>query len=165
MERYINFLIFLLLAVLIGFNTSLTFVITPLIFSHFNARLAGEIVSVIFPYYFASGWIIGIAIYTLIAIISLKDKNIVKKLKGFIIGLSILIISFMALHKTVLPIAQSLKNSYYMLIDKGEKEKAKIVYDKFKTVHMISSSLNLFNLILELYLFYYMYAYVNRKEE
>ncbi|RMD46352.1 MAG: DUF4149 domain-containing protein, partial [Aquificota bacterium] len=108
MDKYINLIILFLISCLAGFNIFLTFIIAPLMFSHFNTRLAGEIMNVIFPYYFASGWVIGIAIYTLIAVLSLKDKNIIQRLKTFIVALSILIISYMALHKAILPIAQNL---------------------------------------------------------
>ncbi len=161
-QKIIDFLIILSLGILIGFNIFVTFILTPQLFSHFNHRLAGEITNLIFPYYFASGWIIGIFIYTLIAIRSIKDKLIIKRLKGFIIGLTILILLYMAQHKTLLKIGQSLNNQYYALIDEGKKEKAEVIKEKFKKVHAISSTLNIIDLLILLFL---LYNYTTKREE
>ncbi len=161
-KKFFDFLILLLLGILAGFNIFVTFILTPQLFSHFNHRLAGEITNLIFPYYFASGWIIGIVIYTLIAVQSVKDKFIVKKLKAFIIGLTVLILLYMAQHKTLLPIGQSINNQYYALLDEGKKQEAEILKEKFKTVHMISSTVNILSLVIILFLFY---NYVSKKEE
>ncbi len=161
-KKYFDFLILLLLGILAGFNIFVTFILTPQLFSHFNPRLAGEITNLIFPYYFASGWIIGIVIYTLIAVQSIKDKFIVKRLKTFIIGLTVLILLYMAQHKTLLSIAQTINSQYYSLLDEGKKKEAQVFKEKFKTVHMISSSLNILALFIILFLFY---NYVSKKEE
>ncbi|NPA17479.1 MAG: DUF4149 domain-containing protein [Aquificae bacterium] len=155
MNRFIDFLVLLLLGFLIGFNVSFTFIIAPLLFSHFDHRTAGEITNVIFPYYFASGWIIGILIYTLIGIKSIKDKQLIKNYKGFVIGLLLLVITHMALHKTVLPVARNINLQYYVLLDEGKKEEALKLKEKFKKIHGVSSFINLFNLGLEIYLFWY----------
>ncbi len=162
LNKYIDFVILLLIGVLVGFNVFMTFILTPQLFSHFDHRLAGEITNLLFPFYFASGWIIGIIIYTLIAIQSIKDKFIVKRLKGFVIGLTVVILLYMAEHKTLLPIGQQINSQYYQLLDEGKKQEAQVFKEKFKKVHMISSSINLLNLLLLLYLFY---AYLNKKEE
>ncbi len=162
MNRYVDFIVLLLLGILAGFNVFTTFILTPQLFSHFDHRFAGEITSLLFPYYFASGWIIGIVIYTVIALQSIKDKIIVKRLKGFIIGLTVLILLFMAQHKTLLPIGLKINNQYYALIDEGKKQEAEIFKEKFKKVHMISSSINIINLLLTIYLFY---AYLQKREE
>lgn len=164
LNRYIPFLILLLLGILLGFSISLTFIVAPLMFSHFSQRFAGEIMQTIFPYYFASGWLIGIIIYTFIAILSLKEKEIVKKLKAFIIALSIMIFSYMALHKAILPIAESLNNQYYSLLDAGKKEEAVLIKEKFKKVHALSSSLNLMNIFILAFLFYNFYFKIKYKE-
>jgi hypothetical protein len=140
----------------------MTFILTPQLFSHFDHRLAGEITNLLFPIYFASGWIIGIVIYTLIALQSIKDKFIVKRLKGFVIALTVLILLYMAEHKTLLPIGQQINSQYYALLDEGKKDEAQIFKEKFKKVHMISSSINILNLLLLLYLFY---SYLSKKEE
>jgi len=161
-NKFIDFLILLLLGILIGFNVFMTFILTPKVFSHFDHRLAGEITNLLFPTYFASGWIIGIVIYTFIAIQSIKDKFIVKKLKGFIIGLTLVILLYMAEHKTLLPIGQQLNNQYYALLDEGKKQEAQLLKEKFKKVHMISSSINLINLLILIYLFY---SYLSKREE
>ena len=161
-KKLFDFLTLLLLGILAGFNIFVTFILTPQLFSHFNHRLAGEITNLIFPYYFASGWIIGIVIYTLIAVQSVKDKFIVKKLKAFIIGLTVLILLYMAQHKTLLPIGQSINNQYYAFLDEGKKQEAETLKEKFKTVHMISSTVNILSLVIILFLFY---NYVSKKEE
>ncbi|SNZ02124.1 protein of unknown function [Persephonella hydrogeniphila] len=155
MNRLLDTLILLLLGVLVGFNIFFSFIVAPLLFSNFEHRTAGEITNVIFPYYFGSGWIIGIVIYTLLGIKSFKDKEIIKKYRGFVIGIFILVITHMALHKTVLPVARSINIQYYRELEEGNKEKALELKSKFKTVHGISSGINLFNLALEIYLFQY----------
>ncbi len=156
-QKFIDALILLLLGILGGFNIFFTFFVAPLLFSNFNHRLAGEITNIIFPYYFASGWIIGIIIYTLIAIKSLKDKNIIKNLKIFIVGIALLVILHMALHKTILPMGQKLNSEYYRLIDNGKKKEALVVKDNFKKIHAISSIINFANLVITLYLFIYFF--------
>ncbi|NPA52637.1 MAG: DUF4149 domain-containing protein [Aquificae bacterium] len=166
MNKYIQFSILLLTGYLLGASVFFTFIVAPSIFSHFDTRLAAEITNTIFPIYFASGWIIGLVIYTLVAVLSIKDKFIVKRLKWFIILVSVLIISFMALHKAVLPIGQTLNNQYYALIDKKKPKEAQKIKEKFSKVHIISSSLNLGNIMIEIFLFYSFFNYIyTRKEE
>ncbi len=155
MNKLLDLFVLLLLGALIGFNVSFTFIIAPLLFSNFEHKLAGEITNLIFPYYFASGWIAGIIIYTLIGIKSIKDKEIVRRYKGFIIGLLLLVISHMALHKSILPIARGINYQHYAALEENNKEKAEKLKSEFKKIHAVSSSLNLFNLALEIYLFQY----------
>lgn len=162
MSKYINISILLLLGAYIGFNIFFSFIVAPLLFSHLDHRLAGEITNLIFPYYFASGWVIGIIIYTLIAIKSIKDKNIIKRIKGFLIGLIFLIIFSMALHKSILKIGQNINTQYYQLLDEGKKAEAQKVKSKFKTVHTISTVINFSNLLIAIYLFVYFYLYIER---
>ncbi len=121
----------------------------------------------IFPLYFAMGWIVGIVIYTLIAILSIKDKFVIKKLKWFIVVLSLMVISYMALHRTVLPIGQALNNQYYAFVDEKKIEEAEKIKEKFELVHSVSSSLNILNLVFEFYLMYSFYLFLidQRKEE
>ncbi len=165
MDKYIDFLILLSLSILIGSNIFLTFVVAPQLFSNFDHRLAGEITNVIFPYYFAGGWILGIVVYTLIAVKSIQKKEIVKQLKWFIIALSLMIISYMALHRTLLPIGQDLNSKYYELVDQKKEKEAEKYKEKFATVHAVSSSLNLVNLIIEVYLLYGFFIFIRKEEE
>ncbi len=166
MNKHVEFLILLLTGFLIGEGVFFTFFVAPSLFSHFETRLAAEITNVIFPFYFASGWIIGLVIYTLIAVLSIKNKLVIKQLKWFIILLSVMIISFMALHRAILPIGQELNNQYYALIDSKNEEEAQKVREKFSKVHMISSSLNMTNILIELFLFYSFFNYIyGRKED
>jgi len=162
LNRYVDFLILLLIGVLTGFNVFVTFILTPQLFSHLDHRLAGEITNLIFPFYFSSGWIIGIVIYTLIAVLSIKDKFIIKRLKAFIIALTVLILFYMAEHRTLLPMGQYANNQYYSLLDEGKKKEAQVFKERFKKIHTISSSINLINLILLIYMFY---AYLSKREE
>jgi len=155
LNKAVDVLILLLLGVLVGFNIFFSFIVAPLLFSNFDHRSAGEVTNLIFPYYFGSGWVIGIIIYTLFGIKSIKDKEIIKKYKGFVIGILVLVITHKALHKTVLPVARSINIQYYQELEEGNKEKASELKSKFKTVHGISSAVNLFNLALEIYLFQY----------
>jgi glucan phosphoethanolaminetransferase (alkaline phosphatase superfamily) len=165
LDKYIDFVILLLLSILLGSNFFLTFVVAPQLFSNFDHRLAGEITNVIFPYYFAGGWIIGITIYTLIAIKSIRKKEVVRQLKWFVIALSLLIISYMALHRTLLPIGQSLNSQYYELIDQNKKQEAEVYKKKFATLHAVSSSLNLVNLLIEIYLIYGFYVFIRKEKD
>ena len=165
MDKYTDFLILLFLSILFGSNVFLTFVVAPQLFANFDNRLAGEITNVIFPFYFAGGWIIGILIYTLIAVKSIKRKEVVKDLKWFIIALSILIISYMALHRTLLPIGQHLNSQYYELKDEKKLKEAQKYKDKFATLHAVSNSLNLVNLVIEIYLIYGFYVFIRKEEE
>ena len=162
MNKATDSLILLLIGGLTGINIFFSYIVAPLLFSNLDHRHAGEIMNIIFPYYFASGWIVGIVIYSLIGIKSIKDKQIIKRYKGFIIGVLILVITHMALHKTVLPIARNISSQYYSAVDKGEKKKALEIKSKFKTVHGISSTINVFNLVLEIYLFQYYFLRVRR---
>ena len=162
MNKVIDGLILLLIGVITGFNIFFSYMVAPLLFSNLDHRQAGEIMNIIFPYYFASGWIAGIVIYTLIGFKSIKDKHIIKKYKGFIIGLLILVLTHMALHKTILPIARDINAQYYSVVGKGEDRKIAEIKSKFKTVHRISSTINVFNLILEIYLFQYYFLRVRR---
>lgn len=164
MVKIVRFLIILLLGVLAGFNVFLSFILAPVLFSKFDSRLAGEVMNSIFPYYFASGWVIGLIVYSLIAFLSVKDKNIINKLKIPIIALSLLIISYMALHKTVFPLGQATINKYYALKDAKEEEKALEFKEKFKSIHSISSTLNIINLILTIFVVYSVYTKF-RKED
>ena len=164
MDKYIDFFILLSLGILVGSNVFLTFVVAPQLFSNFDHRLAGEITNVIFPYYFAGGWIIGIFIYTLIAVKSIKRKEIVRKLKWFVIALSLVIISYMALHRTLLPIGQQINSKYYELLDQKKDKEAEKYKHKFATVHAISSSLNMINLLLEIYLMYGFFVFIKEDE-
>jgi hypothetical protein len=163
-EKFLDALILLLLGILGGFNIFFTFIVAPLLFSNFNHKLAGEITNVIFPYYFASGWVIGVIIYTLIAIKSLKNKNIVKNMKIFIVGVALLVILHMALHKTILPIGQKLNTTYYELLDQGKEKEAQLVKNNFKKLHVVSSIINFANLAIILYLFIYFYLRSTKKE-
>jgi len=166
LNKQVEFLILLLLGYLIGTGVFFTFIVAPSIFSSFETRLAAEITNVIFPFYFASGWIVGLVVYTLIAVLSVKNKFIIKQLKWFIILLSILIISFMALYRAILPVGQTLNNQYYALLDSKKEKEAEEVKQKFSKVHMISSTLNITNIIIEFFLFYTFFNYIyGRKEE
>ncbi len=165
MDKYIDFFILLSLSILLGSNVFLTFIVAPQLFSNFDHRLAGEITNVIFPYYFAGGWILGIFIYTLIAIKSIQKKEVVKQLKWFFIALSILIISYMALHRTLLPIGQNLNSQYYELLDQKKEKEAEIYKKKFATIHAVSSSLNLVNLVIEIYLIYGFFVFIRKENE
>jgi len=128
--------------------------------------LLGYLIGTGVPFYFASGWIVGLVVYTLIAVLSVKNKFIIKQLKWFIILLSILIISFMALYRAILPVGQTLNNQYYALLDSKKEKEAEEVKQKFSKVHMISSTLNITNIIIEFFLFYTFFNYIyGRKEE
>jgi len=121
-DKYVYGLIIFLLFCLLGGSIFITFIYTPYIFSHYSTKEAGEIVSKIFPFYFKFGWIIGIIIYTLIGALSLKEKEIIKKLKWFIIATAVLILISMALDRAILPITEGLKSEYYDLLNEGTLE-------------------------------------------
>ena len=91
--------------------------------------------------------------------------SIINKLKIPIIALSILIISYMALHKTVFPLGQATINKYYTLKDSGKTEVAENLKEKFKNIHTISSILNMINLILVVFLLYSIYNKFNENEK
>lgn len=129
-----------------------TFIYTPYLFSHYSTKEAGEIVSKIFPFYFKSGWITGIIIYTLVGVLSVKEKEIIKKLKWFVIATAVLILISMALDRVILPIAESLKSQYHNLLTEGKQNEANIIYSRFKTFHGVSSVLNLVNIIIEIFM-------------
>ncbi|WP_456399598.1 DUF4149 domain-containing protein [Persephonella sp.] len=164
MVKVLDVLILLLIGILIGFNIFFSYIVGPILFSNLGNKYAGEIMNLIFPYYFASGWIIGIVIYTLFALKSIKDKELIKKFKRFIIALGLIIILSMALHKTILPVAKQLNYQYYSLLKENENSKAEEVKEKFKKIHGISSSINLINLILEIYIFQHFLLKI-RKED
>ncbi len=165
MDKYIDFAILLSLSILLGSNVFLTFIVAPQLFSNFDHRLAGEITNVIFPFYFAGGWILGIFVYTLIAVKSIQNKEIVRELKWFIIALSLLVISYMALHRTLLPIGQNINSQYYEMLDQKKEKEAEKYKKQFSTVHAISSSLNLANLIIEIYLLYGFFVFVRKEDK
>ncbi len=119
-------------------------------------------VSKIFPFYFKSGWIIGIVIYTLVGVLSLKEKEIIKKLKWFVIATAVLILISMALDRAILPIAEGLKSQYYDLLNEGKQNEAEIIFSRFKTFHGISSVLNLINIIIEVFMLIYILKFLKK---
>jgi hypothetical protein len=159
-DKYVyGLLIFLLFCLLCG-SIFITFIYTPYLFSHYSTKEAGEIVSKIFPFYFKSGWIIGIIIYTLVGVLSVKEKEIIKKLKWFVIATAVLILISMALDRAILPIAEGLKLQYYDLLNEGKRNEADIILSRFKTLHGISSVLNLINIIIEIFMLIYILKFL-----
>ena len=136
------------------------FYIYSLPFSHYSTKEAGEIVSKVFPLYFKSGWIIGIIIYTLVGVLSVKEKEIIKKLKWFVIATAFLILISMALDRAILPVAEGLKSEYYDLLNEGKQNEAKIIFSRFKTFHWISSVLNLINIVIEIFMLIYILKFL-----
>ncbi len=156
-SKLLDGLVLLLLGILIGFNILLSFFITPTIFSNLDRETAGNLVSLIFPKYFISGWIIGIIIYTFIGFKSIKDKEIIKNLKWFLVGIAIIIILYMAEYKTVLPLAEHIREEYLTLLKEGKEQEALNIKSTFSKIHIISTIINFSNLIIALYLFLYFY--------
>jgi hypothetical protein len=159
-DKYVYGLIIFLLFCLLGGSIFITFIYTPYLFSHYSTKEAGEIVSKIFPLYFKSGWIIGIIIYTLVGALSVKEKEIIKKLKWFVIATTVLILISMALDRAILPIAEGLKSEYYDLLNEGKQNEANIIFSRFKTFHGISSVLNLINIIIEIFMLIYILKFL-----
>jgi uncharacterized membrane protein YukC len=71
----------------------------------------------------------------------------------------------MALHRTLLPIGQNLNSQYYELIDQNKKQEAEVYKKKFATLHAVSSSLNLVNLLIEIYLIYGFYVFIRKEKD
>jgi hypothetical protein len=159
-DKYIYGLIIFLLFCLLGGSIFITFIYTPYLFSHYSTKEAGEIVSKIFPFYFKSGWIIGIIIYTLVGVLSVKEKEIIKKLKWFVIATAVLILISMALDRAILPVAEGLKSEYYDLLNEGKQNEANIIFNRFKTFHWISSVLNLINICIEIFMLIYILKFL-----
>lgn len=159
-DKYVYGLIIFLLFCLLCGSIFITFIYTPYLFSHYSTKEAGEIVSKIFPFYFKSGWIIGIIIYTLVGVLSVKEKEIIKKLKWFVIATAVLILISMALDRAILPIAEGLKSEYYDLLNEGKQNEANIIFSRFKTFHEISSVLNLINIIIEIFMLIYILKFL-----
>jgi len=161
-DKYVYGLIIFLLFCLLGGSMFITFIYTPYLFSHYSTKEAGEIASKIFPFYFKSGWIIGIIIYTLVGALSVKEKEIIKKLKWFVIATAVLILISMALDRAILPIAEGLKSQYYDLLNEGKQNEAEIIFGRFKTFHGISSVLNLINIIIEVFMLIYILKFLKK---
>lgn len=133
---------------------SFTFIVAPAIFSGLDSKNAGFVMNLIFPYYFKLGWIGGIVIYTLIGIYSFIDREAIKSLRIFLIGLFFIVIINMALDRALLPLSKNLLTSYYDLLEHSDYNMAKTVKDRFDTVHKLSSILNLLYIIILTYLLY-----------
>ena len=92
----------------------------------------------------------------------MKEKEIIKKLKWFVIATAVLILISMALDRAILPIAEGLKSQYYDLLNKGKQNEAEIIFDRFKTFHGISSVLNLINIIIEVFTLIYILKFLKK---
>lgn len=143
-----------MISVLIGSNVFLSFVVAPVLFSNFDKIASGSIMQLIFPYYFKINWILGIVIYTIIGVLSFKDKEIVKSLKWFLVSIGAIVILNMAQDRSLLPMAQSIQNQYVQALEEKQNEKAKVLYSQFSTVHKVSSFVNITTMILEIFLLY-----------
>jgi len=154
LNKYVAFVILLMISVLIGSNVFLSFVVAPVLFSNFDKIAAGSIMQLIFPYYFKINWILGIVIYTIIGVLSFKDKEIVKSLKWFLVSIGAIVILNMAQDRSLLPMAQSIQNQYVQALEEKQNEKAKVLYSQFSTVHKVSSFVNITTMILEIFLLY-----------
>lgn len=146
--------IYVLLSLLFGASVFFTFIVAPAIFSGLDSKNAGFVMNLIFPYYFKLGWIGGILIYTLVGVYSFIDKEAVKSLKFFLVGLFFVVIINMALDRAILPLSKNLLATYYELLEQSDYEQAKIFKERFDTVHKISSVLNLLYIIILVYLLY-----------
>ncbi|MCX7738516.1 MAG: DUF4149 domain-containing protein [Hydrogenothermaceae bacterium] len=154
MDRYILFSIYMLLSFMFGATVFFTFIIAPAVFSGMDSRQASFVMNLIFPYYFKVGWIAGIVIYTLIGIYTFLKKDAIKELKHILIALFFIVIINMALDRAVLPISKSILIEYYQLIDDANFKEAKLLKEKFDTLHTISSILNLIYLSILVYMLY-----------
>lgn len=90
----------------------------------------------------------------------MKEKEIIKKLKWFVIATTVLILISMALDRAILPIAEGLKSEYYDLLNEGKQNEANIIFSRFKTFHGISSVLNLINIIIEIFMLIYILKFL-----
>lgn len=144
----------LMISVLVGSNIFLSFVVAPVIFSNFDKITAGSIMQLIFPYYFKINWILGIVIYTIIGVLSFKDREIVKSLKWFLISVGCVVILNMAQDRALLPMTKSIQEEYVELLKENQIEKAEILHSRFSKIHGISSGINLTTLVIEIFLLY-----------
>ena len=96
----------------------------------------------------------------MVGVLSVKEKEIIKKLKWFVIATAFLILISMALDRAILPIAEGLKSEYYDLLSEGKQNEAKIIFSRFKTFHEISSVLNLINIIIEIFMLIYILKFL-----
>jgi len=154
LNSYVSFFILLLISLLIGSNVFLSFVVAPVIFSNFDKITAGGIMQLIFPYYFKINWVLGIVIYTVIGVLSLKDKYIVKRLKWFLVSVGGLVILNMAQDRAIFPMAKSTQQGYIEAVQQNQTQKAEALHSQFSTLHGISSVINLITLVLEVLLLY-----------
>ncbi|WP_028950452.1 DUF4149 domain-containing protein [Sulfurihydrogenibium subterraneum] len=166
MNKYITFAIVLLISILIGSNVFLSFVVAPVLFSNFDKITAGSIMQLIFPYYFKINWILGVVIYTIIGVLSFKDKEIVKTLKWFLVSVGAIVILNMAQDRSLLPMAKSIQREYVQALEEKQKEKAETLHSQFSNVHTVSSVINVTTMILEIFLLYNFLSFlkINRKE-
>lgn len=108
----------------------------------------------IFPYYFKINWVLGIVIYTIIGILSFKEKEIVKSLKWFLLSIGAIVILNMAQDRALFPMAKSIQLEYVELLKENQTEKAEILHSQFSKIHVISSFINITTLALELFILY-----------
>ncbi len=120
----------------------------------------------IFPYYFKINWILGVVIYTIIGVLSFKDKEIVKTLKWFLVSVGAIVILNMAQDRSLLPMAKSIQREYVQALEEKQKEKAETLHSQFSNVHTVSSVINVTTMILEIFLLYNFLSFlkINRKE-
>lgn len=161
-DKYIFVSIFILLASLILGSLYFTFIFTPSIFHSYDVKTASEIVNGYFKYYFKIWWISGIVIYTLIGILSFKNKEIIKDFKWFLIFLFVLVIINIAQDRAILSLAQSINQEYFSYLSEKDFTNANILKNKFKTLHSISSILNLISIAIGLILLYTLLKFKNK---
>ncbi len=120
----------------------------------------------IFPYYFKINWILGVVIYTIIGVLSFKDKEIVKSLKWFLISVGMVVILNMAQDRAIFPMSKSIQQEYVELVKENQQKKAQILHSKFSKIHGISSVINLTTMLLETFLLYNFLSFlkISRKD-
>jgi len=121
-----------LLGFLLGFTTFFSFVVAPVLFSVLDKKVAGNVVSHIFPTYFGSETLL----YGLTTILLVKIKFRKLALISLVVTLLAALQAF-----GVLPLSEHLKETDYEL---------------FKMVHGISMGVNLVNILATVYLLWFL---------
>ncbi len=132
----------LVLALWTGGIFIFTFLITPAVFRHFNRDMAGQIVGVLFPFYFPYNLLLSVLTLLLCRIFATPLDNILKRLSLLIIISAIIVNLFVnfKLHPDIRNLKAEIKS--FEVIDRDSD-----LLRRFKRLHAVSATLNLILLL------------------
>ncbi len=157
MIYFAKYIHLLSLVVWLGAMTFFSFIGAPAIFKTLDRSTAGDVVAVIFPKYYAIGYVCSIlAILTLAFIVSKTGITSASKA-----GLITLVVMFILTLGSGLVVAPKVKNIKEQIRQTTDTAKSEALNTEFKKLHGISMALNGVTWIVGLVLLYFTVGYMS----